>query len=328
MRFEDIIGNEDIKLQLTIASRAAQLRNTSVPHTMFAGAAGCGKTTMSKALAESQGTDFLKVPPESMKSSKDVVDLAESLCVDGYSRFGEVVGPVKPTIIFFDEIHKMPLGGQEALGIAMEEWYVASKNPYTGEVSEMWLPRFTIIGATTLAGKLSKPFRDRFKLTFQFNTYDMDESIAIVKKHAELKQLVITDEGAISIAGRARGVPRIMVSYLERAADAAAVMHSENIDHYVVNSIFKIMGIDETGLMKNDIKLMTSLYESGVPVGLDTMSIILNESAATIQNSREPYLIQRGLIMRTGRGRVVTQKGIEYLKDNGHIETRRRFANG
>lgn len=328
MRFEDIIGNEDIKLQLTIASKAAQIRSTAVPHTMFAGAAGCGKTTMAKALAKKQGTDFLKIPPESMKTSKDVLDLAESLCVDGYDKFGRVVGTVRPTIVFFDEVHKMPLGGQEAMGIAMEEWYVATKSPYTGEVSELWLPKFTVMGATTLVGKLSKPFRDRFKLTFQFDTYDLDESIAIVNKHAELRNWPITDEGAIAIASRARGVPRIMVSYLERAGDAAAVMNTRQIDHYVVNSIFKIMGIDPTGLLKNDIKLLKSLYDSGVPVGLDTLSIILNESSTTIQNNREPFLIQRGLIMRTGRGRVITQNGIEYLKENGHIETKRRFTHG
>lgn len=326
MRFEDIIGNENIKLQLTIASRAAQLKNTAVPHIMLEGAAGCGKTTMAKALAISQGNDFIKIPPESMKTSKDAIDLAENLCVDGYNRQGKVVGHIRPSIVFFDEVHKMPLGGQEALGIAMEEWYVAHKNQYTGEVSEIWLPQFSIIGATTLSGKLSKPFRDRFKLTFHFDTYNMEEAIAIVKMHASLRKLDITDEGAMAVASRSRGVPRLMVSYLERAADAVAVMGDTTISHYGVNSIFNIMGIDNTGLLKSDIKLLMSLQESGIPVGIDTLSIILNESPTTIQNGREPYLIQRGLILRTGRGRMITQKGVEYLKENGHIESKRRFS--
>ncbi|MCK5017463.1 MAG: hypothetical protein KAS32_10385, partial [Candidatus Peribacteraceae bacterium] len=233
---------------------------------------------------------------------------------------------IRPTIVFFDEIHKMPLGGQESLGIAMEEWYVVYKSPYSGQVQEIWLPKFSLIGATTLSGKLSKPFRDRFKLWFQFNTYNMEESISIVKKHAELRTLTITNEGAAAIASRARGVPRTMVGYLERAADTVTVMGEKIITSHAVESVFNIMGVDSTGLTTNDIKLLCSLYEHGIPVGLDTLAIILDESPSTIQYSQEPYLIQRGLLMRTGRGRILSKKGSDYLKERGHIETRRRFT--
>lgn len=326
MKFDDIIGNEDIKLQLQIAGMAAKKKNTSIPHVLFAGAAGCGKTTMAKALAKSQNSEFLKIPPESMKSAKDALDLVDQLCVEGYTKEGDVVGQIRPTILFFDEVHQMPLKGQEVLGIAMEEWYMSSKNQYTGELQEYWLPRFTLVGATTLSGKLSKPFRDRFKLIFQFNTYDLKESVNIIKVHANLKGIQITDEGAKAIAHRARGVPRTMVGYLERAADIVTVMGDDLVTNDSVDSIFKVMGIDNTGLLTNDIQLLMSLYEAGVPVGLDTLSIILNESQETIKNSMEPYLIQRGYIMRTGRGRVITQRGIEYLKENNHIKSKRKFA--
>lgn len=326
MKFDDIIGNEDIKLQLQIAGMAARKKNTSIPHVLFAGAAGCGKTTMAKALAKSQNSEFLKIPPESMKSAKDALDLVDQLCVEGYTKEGDVVGQTRPTILFFDEVHQMPLKGQEVLGIAMEEWYMSSKNQYTGELQEYWLPRFTLVGATTLSGRLSKPFRDRFKLIFQFNTYDLNESVRIIKVHANLKGVQITEGGAKAIALRARGVPRTMVGYLERAADIVTVMGDDLVTNDSVNSIFKVMGIDNTGLLINDIQLMKSLYEAGVPVGLDTLSIILNESQETIKNSMEPYLIQRGYIMRTGRGRVITQKGIEYLKENNHIKSKRKFA--
>ena len=328
MRFEDIIGNDDIKLQLNIAGRAALINNTSVPHTLFTGAAGCGKTTMSKALSVYQGTNLLKIPPESMKSSKDVLDLADSLCPEGYDKSGTVIGTIKPSVVFFDEVHNMPLGGQEALGIAMEEWYAINRSPYTGQVNEYWMPRFTVVGATTLSGKLSKPFRDRFKLIFQFNTYNLEHSVAIVKKHAELKGLEITPEGALEIASRARGVPRTMVGFLERAADTVTVMGEKVITSHAVISIFNIMGVDSTGLTNSDLKLLVSLYEAGMPVGIDTLGVLLNESVATLQNSREPYLIQRGLLLRTGRGRTLSQKGIEYLRENGYIETKRRFTHG
>jgi Holliday junction DNA helicase RuvB len=329
VRFDDIIGNTDIKLQLQIAGQAARIKNNPIPHTMFAGAAGCGKTTMSKALAINQLTDFIKIPPESMKSSKDVLDLADSLCVDGYTRQGELDGnPIKPSIVFFDEIHQMPLKGQEALGIAMEEWYVAHKSIYTGEVIEYWLPKFTVVGATTLVGKLSKPFRDRFKLTFRFETYSLEESIKIVKKHAELKGVNISEEGAEAVAKRGRGVPRIIISHLERVIDSMTVMGEEIVTSHTASSIFEIMGVDETGLTKGDIKILKALYESGQPIGIDTLSIILNESSSTIQSSIEPYLMQRSLLLRTGKGRVITQKGIEYLKNSGHVNTKRRFAYG
>jgi Holliday junction DNA helicase RuvB len=328
MKFDDIIGNDDIKLQLFITGRAAITNNTSVPHTLFTGAPGCGKTTMSKALALDIGSNLIKIPSESLKTAKDVVDLADALDWTGYNKEGQIVERVRPTVVFFDEVHKMPLGGQEVLGIAMEEWYVAHKNTYTGRVEEIAMPRFTVIGATTMAGKLSKPFRDRFKLTFQFSTYSLEESIGIAKKHASLKNINITDDGALAIAQRSRGTPRIIVGYIERGFDAMTVMRAPALSKNVIESVFSLMRIDYTGLTGTDIKLMTTLYEAGVPVGIDTLAIILNESPYTVQNGIEPYLIQRGLILRTGRGRTLTQAGIKYLADNKYIEITRRFKSG
>lgn len=326
LTFDDIIGNERIKIQLQIASGAAKIRNTSVPHVLFTGAAGCGKTTMSKALAQNQEAYMLKIPPESIRTSQDVLDIGERLSVEGYNQEGEQVGPIKPTILFLDEVHKMPIGGQEALGIAMEEWYVATKNKYTGESFELWLPKFTVVGATTLLGKLSKPFRDRFKMLFQFSTYNLEDSINIVKKHAEIKHIKIDDDAAKEIARRARGVPRVMVSFLERAHDTVMVMGDERITKEATDSVFNFMEIDETGLERNDIKLLMYLYQYGIPVGLDTLVVLINESAATIQFTREPYLIRQGLILKTGKGRLITKKGIDYLKEHNYVKNTRAFA--
>lgn len=328
MRFDDIIGNTPIKIQLGIASKAAKIQNSSVPHTLFAGAAGCGKTSMSKALANDLASKMIKVPPESIRTSNDVLELAEKLSVEGYTRDGRVVGIIRPTIVFLDEVHKVPLSGQEALGIAMEEWYIAVKNRFTKEINEFWLPRFTLVGATTESGKLSKPFRDRFKLIFHFTTYSEEESIAIVLKHAELKGINLSKEAALDIARRSRGVPRIMVSYLERVSDAMTVIGEKTINEEAAIATFNIMGVDKTGLLDTDIKILKCLYQSGIPIGVETLGVITNESEDTIQKRHEPYLIQRGLIIRTGRGRMITQKGIEYLRDNGHIENNRRFSLG
>ena len=328
MHFRDIIGNDNIKLQLQIASQAARINNTSIPHVLFAGAAGCGKTSMAKALSKDVRTNLIKVPPESLKTSQDLLDISENMNYSGYNKYGNVVGQRKPSILFLDEIHKMPLSGQESLGIAMEEWYTATKNKWTREVDNIWLPRFTVVGATTLEGKLSKPFRDRFKLIFYFETYDFDLSVQIVKKHAELNKIQITDGAAIEIAKRSRGVPRVMVSYLTNCADAATVAEMELVDEVATTSMFNIMGIDDKGLTRSDIKVLKSLYKSGMPVGLDTLSVMTDISGQTIQNAIEPYLIQTGLILRSSRGRLITKKGLEYLVLNKHIEPKRKFGLG
>ena len=328
MRFEDIVGNDDIKLQLQIASQAAHINNYSVPHVLCAGQAGCGKTSMSKALAASLNTNLIKIPAESIKKTTDVLDLAEKMCYDGYTREGKIVGQMRPTVVFLDEIHKMSLGGQESLGMAMEEWYVANKNKWTGQIEEIWLPRFTVIGATTLEGKLSKPLRDRFKLIFYFSSYNKEESVNIVKMHAALKKIQVSDEGAAEIAQRGRGVPRILVGLLDNCAAATTVMRHEVVDAVSANAAFEIMGIDDTGLTKEDISVLKALYKSGIPVGLDTLSVITNISPQTIKDAKEPFLMQRDLLRRTGGGRVISKAGIEYLREYGYIESTRRFSNG
>lgn len=325
MNFESIIGNDNIKLQLQIACEAAKINNTSVPHVLFAGAAGCGKTSMSNALAEKLESNLIKLPAESIKKSEDILDISEKMCYAGYNKYGNIVGQIKPSILFLDEIHKLPLGGQEALGIAMEEWYVATKNKWTKQVSEVWLPKFTVIGATTMEGKLSKPIRDRFKMTYYFNIYGLKESIDIVKIHAKLKGINITENGAIEVAKRGRGVPRILVGLLDNCLAAATVMRADRINKASAEATFDIMKIDKTGLTEEDITVLKALYDNGAPVGLDTLSVITNMSPQTIKDAKEPLLIQRNLIRRTGGGRIITKEGIDYLKELGYIETNRTF---
>lgn len=326
MDFKDIIGNDNVKIQLTIASEAAKINNDAMPHTLFTGAAGCGKTTMAKALSTYQKVNMIKIAPENIKTSKDVYSIAEKLATEGYTKAGLKIGRIKPTIVFVDEIHRMPVSGQETLGIAMEELYVATRNQYTGENWDIWLPKFTVIGATTLSGKLSKPFRDRFKLLFQFETYSQTESVEIVLKHAALEKIPITQEAAVSIARRGRGIPRTLVNFLQRVWDSALVLKKPLITTTECEAAFKIMGIDTKGLTTNDIKCLKIMYELGIPLGLDTLSIILNESPETISNHIEPYLIQQGLLLRTARGRMVSKQGVNYLREFGYIEQGRKFS--
>lgn len=322
MQFDDIIGNESIKLQLRIASQASAIKNAATPHTLFAGAAGCGKTSMSKALAESLGTNLIKVPPESVKKPEDLIQIIEQLSIHGYSDSGKIVSPIRPSVIFIDEIHKMPLSGQETLGIIAEEWYVSMKDKYSGEILDYWVPRFTLIGATTLEGSLSKPFRDRFKLTFYFNSYNFEDSVEIVRIHAKMKKVDISIEGANEIAKRGRGVPRILVGLLDNCINSNIVLQKDIIDADSAVATFEIMGIDTTGLNKEDIAVLKALYKHGSPVGIDTLSVITDISPQTIKDAKEPYLMQKGLILRTGKGRVITKKGRNYLMENGYVEVK------
>lgn len=324
----DLIGNENIKIQLAIAGKAALINNAAIPHTLFAGSAGCGKTSTARALSANQDCDILLTPPEGLKTTNDIADVLKKLCVDGYDYEGNKIGKTRPTIIFLDEIHKMPLGGQEALGIAMEEKYIATRNKYTGQTSHIRLPDFTVIGATTILGKLSKPFCDRFRLSFHFEPYSFEDSLLIVKKQAEIRNIKINEEAVKDIALRSRGVPRTMVTFLERAKDSIVITGRDEITEVVTNAVFALANIDDSGLDKNDLKILETLYTIGMPIGIDTLSVILDESTTTVQNSREPYLIQRGLLIRTGRGRMITEKGIKYLMESGRIKNKRNFVGG
>jgi Holliday junction DNA helicase RuvB len=323
MKFSDIIGNDSIKTQLAIAAKASSDRNVSLPHSILSGCAGCGKTTTARSLAELLGVPFFQVDPASIKNTSDIISLVSKFPLDGYGPHGEIVETIIPPIIFIDEIHNLSLSGQEVLGIGMEDWTlsVMSKRGRTSEQRTLWLPHFTVIGATTLAGKLSKPFRDRFKLHFSFGTYSAEESLKILYFHAAEKNVEIEPAAALLISTRGRGVPRIIVRYLDQAIDFSHVAGKAVISSDIVEAMFSIIGIDTHGLSEADIKLMKCLFDNnGEPVGLDTLAVILNESPTTIMNEAEPYLIQKGYMIRTSRGRMLTETGEKYIGGQNKAE--------
>lgn len=342
----NLVGNKDIFRQLEIAIKSAAVENKSLPHTLLSGAAGCGKTSTAKFIAETSRCSFLQVPPESIQARNDMLRIREQLNSEGYDTFGDKVSQIKPTVVFMDEIHRLRMTGQEHLGLAMEEWIIpvgekqVEINPhdkfgYDLKGRGRWCPRFTLIGATTNDGLLSKPFKDRFKLRFVFNTYSLRESIEIIKIHAkrlnkesidrldnkDIKKIMLTHTAVLEIAKRGRGVPRILVSLLERCRDMAISYSEEIVDELLAKSTFQLMNVDETGLTLTDINVMKALYENREnPIGLDNMAIIVNESRKTIMEAVEPYLIQRGLVSRAQRGRILTEKGRMYLIENSHIQ--------
>jgi Holliday junction DNA helicase RuvB len=309
-----IVGNNDVQQQMYVAAKSAKAENRSIPHMLFAGAAGCGKTTMAKRIAQLAGTDFVRLPPDAIKLMDDVYKLFEGLDHRNYDAKGNRVGEIRPAIIFMDEIHNLKLLPQEWLGLAMENFALEYKNG-----KYYWLPYFTLVGATTNDGLLSKPFLDRFKMRFIFKPYSFGESVQIIVVHAERLHLAIMMDAAEAIANRGRGVPRILVGYLERCRDTAIIRGSSLITKDIVEDTFTLLGVDETGLRETELRLMKALYKAGIPIGVENLSIIINEAPRTIISAIEPFLIQRGFIIRSGQGRILTDKGRLYLEKNGFL---------
>ena len=313
-----VVGNEITKAQLVIAATSAKIRNCALPHVLLAGAAGCGKTTTAHWISQLTSAKLIMISSDSLRTFKDVKAIAQQLVYSGYDADGKKIGDTCPAFVFLDEIHNLPLKGQEYLGIAMEQYVLPVQ--LQGEEFVQWLPEFTIVGATTNDGKLSKPFRDRFKLRFVYTTYSIEEAKEIVRYHAKRLELSISDEAVDEIAKRGRGVPRILVSYLERVRDFSVANKKGELSKTDALTTFQWMSVNDDGLTAADIKLLIALFKTNAPVGLENLSIMLNESPGTISGTLEPFLIQKGLIVRGGRGRIITNEGIDYLADREYID--------
>jgi len=311
-----MIGHENTKNQLRVAMNAASKRNMPLPHILLSGAAGCGKTSTARLIASETNSPFLSVIPNDLKDYDSVLKILDRLDHTSYDEMGNRVGKIRPTILFLDEVHNLPIKGQEILGLVMERFVVESGKPNMYH----WVPFFTMVGATTIAGKLSKPFLDRFKLTFNFQPYGTKDMVDVVKHHARLLKVVMTMSAAEEIAKRSRGIPRVAVGLIERVRDR---MLSENIvvcTALLTEDVFNEIGIDGEGFTKLELRILEVLLEAKAPVGVDNLSIILQEDNRSIRDFAEPYLIRKGLILVSGKGRVITDKGIQYLSNSGKVD--------
>jgi Holliday junction DNA helicase RuvB len=309
----EIIGNKRTKNQLDIAVGAAEKRNAAIPHIMFSGAPGCGKTSLARFLAQKTGFPFLSIVPESIKDYKSTLSLFDRLDHSGYDERGNRVGKINPTILFLDEVHNLPIKGQELLGLAMERFIIESTEPNM----YFWIPQFTVVGATTLAGNLSKPFLDRFKMTFSFQPYDMDDMEEIVKYHSDRMKVRITPRAITEIAKRSRGTPRVAVRFIERVKDKMSHIGSSFATTTLVKGTFKDLGVDGEGFTTLELRILKSLLDASKPVSLDNLSTILQEDAKSIKGYAEPYLIRQGMLLVSGKGRIITEKGAQYLNKSG-----------
>lgn len=292
------IGQEKVKQELTIYIQAAKKREESLDHVLLYGPPGLGKTTMAMVIANEMAVNIRTTSGPAIEKPGDLIALLNEL------EPGDV--------LFIDEIHRLPRVAEEMLYSAMEDFYVdimVGQGP-TAHPVHFPLPPFTLIGATTRAGMLSAPLRDRFGIISHMEYYLDTELTEIVQRSAEIFSTVIQEDGAMEIARRSRGTPRIANRLLKRVRDFAQVQYDGFITKEVADQALTILQVDHEGLDYIDQKLLRTMIEMyhGGPVGLSTIAVNIGEETETVEDMYEPFLIQKGFIQRTARGRIATER--------------------
>ncbi|HEX5646394.1 MAG TPA: Holliday junction branch migration DNA helicase RuvB [Nitrospira sp.] len=301
---DDYVGQEKMKESLRICIEAAKQRSDSLDHAIFYGPPGLGKTTIAHIIAKEMGATLRSTSGLVLAHAGDLAAILTNL--------------QEYDVLFIDEIHRLPASVEEALYPAMEDYQldlVIGQGPATKTV-KLDLPRFTLVGATTRAGALTSPLRDRFGLVYRLEFYSPSELQAIVTRSAGVLGVEIDREGAAEIARRARGTPRIVNRLIKRIRDYAQIKADGRISKRVAQEGLAWVGIDEAGFDDMDRKILLTIIDkfNGGPVGVDSLAAAVQEDRGTIEDVYEPYLIQAGFLDRTGRGRQVTKLAFEHFK--------------
>ena len=301
--FNEYIGQEDLKEKVNIFIKAAKMRNEAMDHILLYGPPGLGKTTLAGVIATEMGVNLKITTGPVLEKAGDLAAILTSL--------------EENDILFIDEIHRLNTSVEEILYPAMEDGeldILIGKGPAARSI-RIELPKFTLIGATTRAGQLSTPLRDRFGVTHRMEYYKLEELKEIIRRGTGILNVKYDEDGIEEIARRSRGTPRIANRLLKRARDYALVTGNGVLDKESVNGILKLLGVDGNGLDeldRNILKSIITVYNGG-PVGIETLSLLLGEDKRTIEEVYEPYLVKIGFIKRTQRGRVVTEHGYRHL---------------
>ncbi|HAZ0637699.1 TPA: Holliday junction branch migration DNA helicase RuvB [Enterococcus faecium] len=303
------IGQRKVKQELQIYIEAARNREEPLDHVLLYGPPGLGKTTMAMVIANEMTVNIRTTSGPAIERPGDLVAILNEL------EAGDV--------LFIDEIHRLPRVVEEMLYSGMEDFYVdimVGQGP-TAHPVHFPLPPFTLIGATTRAGMLSAPLRDRFGIISHMEYYDEQDLQEIVLRSSDIFQTEIIEEGALEIARRSRGTPRIANRLLKRVRDFAQVQGDGKIDRPIADQALTLLQVDQAGLDYVDQKLLRTMIElyGGGPVGLSTLSVNIGEERETVEDMYEPYLIQKGFLKRTPRGRIATAYAYEHFGYDYHI---------
>lgn len=304
----EYIGQEKAKDNLSVFIRAARMRGEPLDHVLLHGPPGLGKTTLAGIIANEMGVNMRITSGPTIEKAGDLAALLTNL--------------QENDILFVDEIHRLNRTVEEILYPAMEDYaidIIIGKGPSANSI-RLDLPKFTLIGATTRSGQLTAPLRDRFGVTLRLELYSSEELARIVRRSAGILDVELSDDGAVEIAKRSRGTPRIANRLLRRVRDFAQVNADGVITRNIADEALCRLEVDDLGLDALDRRMLRSIIEfyGGGPVGLDTLAATINEESVTLEDVYEPYLLQQGFLTRTPRGRCVTRRaydllGIEYL---------------
>jgi len=302
-KLSEYIGQDKAKNNLDIFIRAALNRGDALDHVLLYGPPGLGKTTLAGIIANELGVNFRQTSGPAIEKQGDLAALLTNL--------------QERDVLFIDEIHRLSRSVEEVLYSAMEDYaldIIIGKGPSARSI-RLDIAPFTLIGATTKAGALAPPLRDRFGVISRLEYYTPDSLVHIVKRAAEILEIPIEDQGALEIARRSRGTPRIANRLLKRVRDVAQIEGQGIITDEIADKALRMLEVDEVGLDHTDRRMLNTMIKkfAGGPVGLDTLAAAISETTDTIEDVYEPFLIQLGFINRTPRGRVVTRAGYEHL---------------